>query len=122
MNFLNFLKIQNYYNLYHPTLLLTMTDHFQKEGSGARHENPCDCSVEGIVTIDARGQMVLPKEVRKRAGISPGDRFAVVFSEREGSVCCITLIKKEHLDCYISSLVHPEQQACGAEDLKTNRS
>jgi len=98
-----------------------MTVRFQKE-KNARYENPCDCSVEGIVTIDARGQVVLPKEVRERAGIVPGNRFAVVFSERKGSVCCITLIKKDHLDSYITSLVHPEQQACGDEDQKTMRS
>ncbi len=27
------------------------------------------CSVESIVTIDERGQMVLPKEIRERAKI-----------------------------------------------------
>ena len=102
--------------------LNTMTEHRQGEKSISGHKNPCDCSVEGIVTIDARGQMVLPKEVRERAGIAPGDRFAVVFSERKGSVCCITLIKKDHLDSYITSLVHPEQQACGTKDQKTLRS
>ncbi|MCQ1539001.1 AbrB/MazE/SpoVT family DNA-binding domain-containing protein [Methanocalculus taiwanensis] len=98
-----------------------MTDQLLKETRISGYENPCDCSVEGIVTIDARGQMVLPKEVRERAGIAPGDRFAVVFSEREGAVCCITLIKKDHLDRYISSLVHPEHQMCRTEDQKANR-
>lgn len=99
-----------------------MTEHSQGEKSSNGHENPCDCSVEGIVTIDARGQMVLPKELRERAGITPGDRFAVVFSERKGSVCCITLIKKDHLDSYITSLVHPEQKICRTEDNETMRS
>lgn len=87
-----------------------MTEESHNQITCSGYENPCDCSVEGIVTIDSRGQMVLPKEVRERAGISPGDRFAVVFSEREGSVCCITLIKKEHLDRYITSLVHPDEK------------
>lgn len=81
-------------------------------------ENPCTCSVEGIVTIDGRGQMVLPKEVRERAGIAPGDRFAVVFSETDGSVCCITLIRKEHLDRSISSLVHPVQEKIRSGECK----
>lgn len=99
-----------------------MTEHSQGAKSSNGHENPCDCSVEGIVTIDARGQMVLPKELRERAGIRPGDRFAVVFSERKGSVCCITLIKKDHLDSYITSLVHPEQKICRTEDNETMRS
>ena len=91
-------------------ILLNLIRYMQgKKSQEICPENPCDCSVEGIVTIDARGQMVLPKEVRERAGIAQGDRFAVVFSERKGSVCCITLIKKDHLDSYITSLVHPEQ-------------
>ena len=67
----------------------------------------CNCSVEAVVTIDGRGQMVLPKEVRDRAGISAGDRLAVVFWEREGDVCCITLIKAAHFNGMVKSLLGP---------------
>ena len=55
------------------------------------------CKVESIVGIDERGQMVLPKELRERAKISAGDRLALASWEKDGEVCCITLIKVEDL-------------------------
>lgn len=67
----------------------------------------CRCSVEAVVTVDGRGQMVLPKEVRDRAGISAGDRLAVIFWEKEDDVCCITLIKAAHFNGMVRSLLGP---------------
>ena len=32
------------------------------------------CKVESIVSVDERGQMVLPKEIRERAKIGAGDK------------------------------------------------
>ncbi|MDM8552949.1 HgcAB-associated protein [Desulfobacterales bacterium HSG2] len=58
----------------------------------------CDvgcCKIEAMVSVDARGQIVLPKEVRKKAGISAGDKLAVVSWERDGEVCCISLQKAD---------------------------
>jgi antitoxin PrlF len=56
-----------------------------------------DCRVESVVSLDGRGQMVLPKPVRDRAGFRSGDRLAVVSWEREGRVCCISLQKADDL-------------------------
>lgn len=61
---------------------------------GAKDES---CRVESIVTVDERGQMVLPKELRERAKISAGDKLAIASWERGGEVCCITLVKVEDL-------------------------
>jgi len=36
------------------------------------------CSVESVVSVDSRGQMVLPKDIREKANISAGDKLAVV--------------------------------------------
>ncbi len=55
------------------------------------------CRVDSIVSIDERGQMVLPKELREKAGISAGDKLAVTSWEKNGEVCCITLIRVENL-------------------------
>ncbi|MDP2690616.1 MAG: HgcAB-associated protein [Deltaproteobacteria bacterium] len=55
------------------------------------------CRVESIVSVDERGQMVLPKELRDKAGIKAGDKLAVTTWERNGEVCCISLIKVEDL-------------------------
>ncbi len=56
-----------------------------------------EVTVAAIVTIDERGQMVLPKEIRKKAGLAPGDKLSVVTRERDGKVCCIYLIKNEEV-------------------------
>jgi len=49
------------------------------------------CKVESMITVDERGQMVLPKEIRERAGITPGEKLILVTWENEQGVCCISL-------------------------------
>lgn len=63
----------------------------QRGGTGAL------CKVDSIISVDERGQMVLPKELRDKAGIKAGDKLAVTSWEKNGDVCCITLIKVEEL-------------------------
>jgi antitoxin PrlF len=65
------------------------------------------CRVESIVSVDERGQMVLPKEIREKAGIGPGDKLAVVSFQQEGRVCCVCLIKAEGLDDMVRGLLGP---------------
>ena len=56
-----------------------------------------NCKVESIITVDERGQMVLPKELREKAKIKAGEKLAVASWEVDGEVCCITLMKVEDL-------------------------
>jgi antitoxin PrlF len=51
------------------------------------------CVVEAVVSVDERGQMVLPKEIREKAGIEAGDKLAIISWEDNGKVCCISLMK-----------------------------
>lgn len=55
------------------------------------------CRVDGIVNVDARGQMVLPKEFRERAGIGPNQKLALVSWMKRDRVCCITLQPADEL-------------------------
>lgn len=55
------------------------------------------CQVEAVVSVDGRGQMVLPKEVRESFGIDAGDKLAVVVWKREEKACCLTLHKADEL-------------------------
>lgn len=55
------------------------------------------CKVESLVSIDERGQMVLPKEIREKAGIGAGDKLALVSWEKGGEICCIVLMKVDGL-------------------------
>ena len=72
-------------------------------------ENPC-CSVESIITIDDRGQMVLPKDVRAGAGFEPGDRIAVVNWYRGNEVCCVALMKANELSGAVQTILEPIMQ------------
>lgn len=65
------------------------------------------CRVESIVTIDERGQMVLPKEIRERALIRAGDKLAVLSLEKNGKICCLSLIKVEELEGMVKSRLGP---------------
>ncbi len=55
------------------------------------------CKVESIISVDERGQMVLPKELRDRANIRAGDK----------EVCCIYLIKAEQLAERVKDFLGP---------------
>jgi AbrB family looped-hinge helix DNA binding protein len=67
---------------------------------------PC-CKVEALVPIDARGQIVLPKDVRDRAGLAAGDKLAVVCFESGGEVCCITLVKADTFAESVKGMLGP---------------
>ena len=65
------------------------------------------CSIEAVVSIDERGQMILPKVVRDKAGVKAGDKLAVMCMEKEGHVCCISLIKVEAFTGMVKSMLGP---------------
>jgi AbrB family looped-hinge helix DNA binding protein len=69
------------------------------------------CRVEALVSVDERGQMVLPKDVRERAGIRPGDKLALATWQGEGGACCIFLMKTEMLSGVLRSVLGPALKA-----------
>lgn len=65
------------------------------------------CKVKSVISIDDRGQMVLPKEIRDEANIRAGDKLAVMSWEKDGKVCCISLIKVEDFTEMVKGLLGP---------------
>jgi AbrB family looped-hinge helix DNA binding protein len=65
------------------------------------------CNVESVISVDDRGQMVLPKEIRDKANIKPGDKLTVVSMEKNGEVCCISLIKADQFADMVKSMLGP---------------
>ena len=63
--------------------------------------------VEAVVSIDERGQMVLPKEVREKVGIKAGDKLAIIMRKREGSPSCIFLFKADAMADMLKSVLGP---------------
>lgn len=74
------------------------------------------CRVESLLSIDERGQMVLPKEIRERAGLQAGDKLALISWERAGRVCCISLVKAEELTGMVKELLGPMLQQIANND------
>jgi len=69
-------------------------------------DNSC-CKVEALISVDERGQMVLPKDIREKANIRAGDKLALTCWEKDGKVCCISLIKAEDLTEMVKSMLEP---------------
>ena len=65
------------------------------------------CKVEAMVSIDERGQMILPKEIRDRANIHAGDKLAITSWEKDGKICCISLIRAEELSEMVKGMLGP---------------
>jgi len=65
------------------------------------------CKIEAVLTIDDRGQMVIPKDVREKAGITTSDKLALISWEKNGSVCCLALMKVENLSGAVKDLLGP---------------
>ena len=65
------------------------------------------CKVESIISVDDRGQMVLPKELRDKAKIRPGDKLAIVSWDKGGEICCFYLIKTEYLAERVKDFLGP---------------
>ncbi len=69
-------------------------------------DNGC-CKVEALISVDERGQMVLPKDVRDAAGIRPGDKLALILWRKDGAVCCMSLIKADELTGMVRGRLGP---------------
>lgn len=70
----------------------------------------CGCKVEALVSIDERGQMVLPKEIRDKMKIRAGDKLAVTSWEKNGKVYCISLIRAEEFTEMVKGILGPVMQ------------
>jgi antitoxin PrlF len=77
----------------------------KKEG-GAPKSSSC-CRVASLLSVDERGQMILPKEIREKAGIKAGDKLALVAWEKGGTFCCLTLIKADELGGMVKEMLGP---------------
>jgi AbrB family looped-hinge helix DNA binding protein len=63
--------------------------------------------VDAVVTINSRGQLVLPKDVREKAKLKPNDKLAVINCERNNEICCIIMVKAEKLGNTVKSFLGP---------------
>jgi antitoxin PrlF len=67
---------------------------------------PC-CKVESVVSVDERGQMVLPKDLRDKANIKAGDKLAIVSYGQMDGVTCLALVKVDDLSNLVKQMLGP---------------
>ncbi len=65
------------------------------------------CRIDAVVTMDAKGQIVLPKDLREKANFKPNEKLALVACEKNGEVCCITMVKAEKLADAVTKALGP---------------
>jgi len=70
-------------------------------------EKAGQCKVDAIVSIDAKGQIVLPKDLRDKGKLKQNDKLAVIGSERDGELCCIMMIEAAQLGNTVKIMLGP---------------
>ncbi len=70
-----------------------------------------ECTVEAVLSVDERGQMVLPKDVREKSGIRTGDKLALISWKKDGDICCLALMKVENLSGMVKDVLGPLMHA-----------
>jgi antitoxin PrlF len=74
------------------------------------------CRIDALVTMDIKGQIVLPKDLREKANIKPNDKIALVACEKEGEVCCIMMVKADRLVGAVTKALVPLLKAVIKEE------
>jgi len=65
------------------------------------------CYVESVVSVDERGQMLIPKSLRDKAGIKTGTKLTLIGWEKNNKVCCISMVKTEDFTGMVKELLGP---------------
>lgn len=65
------------------------------------------CYVESVVSVDERGQMLIPKTLRDKAGIKTGTKLTLIGWEKNNKVCCISMVKTDDFTGMVKELLGP---------------
>jgi len=79
----------------------------QDECCPSSEEGLSCCHVEGVVTVDSKGQIVLPKTLREKMKINEKDKLIVVGMKDKGEVTSISLFKAEKMDNMVKIMLKP---------------
>jgi antitoxin PrlF len=75
-----------------------MTRTNEEKFCDSKENDTCCCSVTAIVSVDEKGQLVLPKDIRTWIGLKPGDKLAVVSMGGKEEPCCLMLMRADSLN------------------------
>ncbi|WP_290902315.1 HgcAB-associated protein HgcC [Ferroglobus sp.] len=64
--------------------------------------------IEAVLTVDSKGQILLPKELREKANIKAGERLvAITGCDEKGEICCLILVKADIIDEQLKAILSP---------------
>lgn len=69
-------------------------------------DNNC-CEIEAVVSFDERGQLVFPKDVRKKFDLKAGEKFLMVSCTNEKGLCCFTMVKTDAVNKMVGNVLNP---------------
>jgi AbrB family looped-hinge helix DNA binding protein len=78
------------------------------------------CRIDAVITMDAKGQIVLPKDLRDKANMKANDKIAVIACEKDKEVCCIMLVKAEKLVGAVTKTLSPLLTPITKQEPKNN--
>ncbi len=63
--------------------------------------------IEAVVSFDERGQLVFPKDVRKKFNLKAGEKFVMVSCTNEKGLCCFTMVKTQAINALVGETLSP---------------
>ncbi|RLI78272.1 AbrB/MazE/SpoVT family DNA-binding domain-containing protein [Archaeoglobales archaeon] len=64
--------------------------------------------IEAVLSVDNKGQILLPKELREKANIKAGDKLVLVTGcDEKEEICCFILVKAEVLNESVKETIGP---------------
>ena len=78
-----------------------------KQAKTSKKSKDSCCEIEAIVSFDERGQLVFPKDVRKKFDLKAGEKFAMVSCTNENGLCCFTLVKTAQINEMVGMALGP---------------
>ena len=71
-----------------------------------KNKSTC-CNLEAVVSFDERGQLVMPKEIRKKFNLNAGDKFAIISCSNGQELCCLSFVKTNALNDTMQEFLGP---------------
>ena len=78
------------------------------------------CRIDAVISVDAKGQIVLPKELREKARIKPNDKLAIIGFQKDTEVCCIVMLKVDALENTVKNLLGPVFKSVFQPEVENN--
>ena len=71
------------------------------------HNDDSSCEIEAVVSFDERGQLVFPKDVRKKFNLKAGEKFLMISCTNEAGLCCFTMVKTNAVNKMVGNAINP---------------